>query len=134
MDQTPNGRRSIWRISLRELFLLVLVVAVFLGWGVSFFHYYFGRYEPSSFFASDEPSAGGYVVDIKEICEELGEPAPERVVQTITSNGGTWAAQRTMYFRFPLPTARRKAFMDAFLGRMERRLKAAGCSNGGGAY
>jgi len=39
-----------------------------------------------------------------------------------------------MYFRFPLPTAKRKAFMDTFLKRVEERLKAAGCTGGGGAY
>src|SRR5262245_650423 len=137
MDQTPSRWRSFWRFSLRELLLLTLVVAAFLGWGTTFYHYYFGRYEPSSFFEGDEPLpqyVSGFVREIKEVCEEVGEPAPERVVQTITNNGGTWAAQRTMYFRFPLPTAKRKAFMDAFLVRVQKRLQATGCTGGGGAH
>ena len=137
MDQPPSRFRSFWSFSLRELLLLTLVVAAFLGWGTTFFHYYFGRYEPSSFFDTDQPlpeHVRGWVIDIQETCDELGEPVPVRVVQTITSNGGTWAAQRTMYFRFPLPSAKRKPFMDAFLVRVQSRLKAAGCTGGGGAH
>lgn len=117
--------------------MLTLVTAAFLGWGTTFFHYYFGRYTPSSFFESNEPQAGyarGWVKDIQEVCDELGEVAPERVVQTITSNGGTWAGQRTMYFRFPLSPSKQKVFMDALLTRVEARLKTAGCTGVGGAY
>jgi hypothetical protein len=137
MDQPPQVRWSWLRFSLRELFLVTLVTAAFLGWGTTVFQYYFTRYTSSSFFESDEPQAQyarGWVKDIQEICEELGEAAPERIVHTITTSGGTWAGQRTMYFRFPLPSAKRKPFMDAYVKRVRDRLKATGCTDGGGAF
>src|SRR4051812_5187227 len=123
MDQASNRVRSFWRFSLRELFLLMLVVAAFLGWGTTFFHYYFWRYEPSSLVDRNQVSDWGS--DIYETWVELGELAPERVAQTITSNGGTWAAQQTMYFRFSFPAAKRRAFMDVYLKRVQARIKAA---------
>jgi|SRR5262245_3237171 len=132
MHQPTSRLRSFWRFSLRELLLLTLVVAAFLGWGTTFFHYYFGRYEPSSIV--DRNQVGDWISDIYQTCEEIGEAAPERMVQTVTSNSGTWAAQETMYFRFSLPTAKRRAFMDAYLKRVQARLKAAGCTGGGGAH
>jgi hypothetical protein len=76
----------------------------------------------------------GWETDIKRICAELGEPVPERVFRTITNNDGSTAARRTMYFRFPLPTSKRKAFTDAFEVCARDRLKAAGCTPGGAAY
>jgi hypothetical protein len=69
-----------------------------------------------------------------EICAELGEPVPERIVLTITNNDGLAGARRTMYFRFPLPTEKRRAFADAFEGRVKARLQAAGCAPGGAAH
>lgn len=132
MDQAASARKSFWRFSLRELFLLMLVVAAFLGWGTTFFHYYFGRYTPSSIV--DRNQVGDWESDIYETCAALGELVPEHIGRTVTTNGGTWAAQQTMYFRFPLPAGRRKAFMDDYLNRVQARLKAAGCTGFGGAY
>jgi hypothetical protein len=137
MDQTPVVRPSIWRFSLRELFLLTLAAGALLGWGTVLFPHYFWRFQPTTFFMNDEglpKYAAGWETDIKRICAELGEPVPERVVRTITNNDGSTAARRTMYFRFSLPTSKRKAFTDAFEARARERLKAAGCTPGGAAY
>jgi hypothetical protein len=133
MNDKSTGRQSAWRFSLRELFLLILVAAAFLGWGMSLIPNYFWRFQPTSFFRGGELmriDAAEWEADIKEICTELGEAVPQRMSITITTNDGSTGARQAMYFRFACPPDKRAAFADALTARMKERLKAAGCTPG----
>ena len=67
MDNAPHPRRSPWRFSLRELLLLMLAIAAFLGWGRAIYQ----RYKP--FVPTPFASKLDLHADIRDIRKELGE-------------------------------------------------------------
>jgi hypothetical protein len=127
MDSAPICRHSFWRFSLRELLLLMLAAAAFMGWGTLL--YRSQRLKPSSFFTENET----WQQEITAIYQELNEPPFTRAAGTMMHSQGATAAQRTMIFQIPLPAEKQGSFLTALEKRVREKLTKAGCKSSGGA-
>jgi hypothetical protein len=125
MQDSSTVRRSSWRFSLRELLLLMLGVAAFLGWGTLL--YQSRRLKPTPFFAS-HPTWQQQVV---EIFQDLGEPAFVEAPGTMTYSEGPSSVQRTMVFKIPLAASQKEAFLRALVAKVREAMKRDGCQNTG---
>jgi hypothetical protein len=128
MDQPSSVRRSMWRFSLRELLLLMLAIAAFLGWGASLYQH-FRRFEATPFYLNNET----WQQDVGAVFQELGESGLNEAQGFSIRRNGASSESRTMVFRVPLSDAKRGEFLDAFEKRVEGKLTAAGCNITGGS-
>src|SRR5262245_51574636 len=108
MERARQTRGRWWRFTLRELLLLMLAVAAFLGWG-GLLYQQFRTFEPTPFFTNNE----SWARDIREICEELGETGVKQASGSSTKSVGTLAVSRTTVCTIPLPPAKRTQFLHA---------------------
>jgi hypothetical protein len=127
-DKRPAARRSWWRFSLRELLLVMLVVAGFLGWAVLLFESY-RPFSPTQFYRE----SNDWREDIAAALQEIGEQPPRSSGFAATQTRGRWADQHTVAHRFRLPSEQSGAFFRAFRSRIRNRLTAAGCTLGSSA-
>jgi len=130
MDAPSPVRRSVWRFSLRELLLLMIAVAAFLGWGGLLYQQY-RSFEPSPFFANNQT----WKQDVIAVCQELGEETGIQLGVSSIESTGTAAVTRTIVHRVPasLPRA---AVLDALVKRALVKMAADDCrtgSNGSGS-
>jgi hypothetical protein len=124
----PNAKpRSICRFSLRELMLVMLAAAAFIGWAT--LQYRSSWLKPTQFFASHE----SWQQDVAAVLQELDEPPFQGAGGTMMHGAGPVSVQRTMVFRIPLPTEKQHAFATALNRRMQAKLKDAGCKLAGGS-
>lgn len=127
MTETPNVRRSFWRFSLRELLLVMLAAAAFMGWGTLL--YRSQRLKPSPFFSENK----SWEQDVAAIFQELDEPPFTLRSSTTMSSDGALAVQRTISFRIPLAAEKRGAFLSALQKRVREKLLKAGYGSTGEA-
>jgi len=128
MNDNSTRRQSAWRFSLRELLLLMLAAAAFLGWGTLLYQR-FGRFEPTPFFSNNE----SWIEDVRAVYEELGETKFEEPAGSMMESTGSAVAQRTMVFRLSLSPEKKRNFLAAFQKKVQERLTAEGCQLFGNA-
>jgi len=116
-----------WRFSLRELLLVMLAAAAFLGWAAVL--YRSGRLKPTKFFAENET----WQTEVAAVLQELGEPSFSGGAGTTMHSEGTAANQRTFVFRIALPEDKIGSFIGLFMKRARSKLAAAGCKVAGEA-
>src|ERR1044072_9214548 len=102
MNDVSPARRSFWRFSLRELLLLMVAVAAFLGWGGLLYQQY-RAFEPTPFFANNQT----WQQDVVAIYRQLGDDAFQRASGSTTECNGTASASRTFVYNIPLPPTQR---------------------------
>ncbi|HEY2414169.1 MAG TPA: hypothetical protein VGI40_18135 [Pirellulaceae bacterium] len=122
MDQTLQLRPSIWRFSLRELLLVTLAVAAFLGWG-SLLYQQYHAFVPTSFFVDNSDWSD----DIVAILNALGLPEARINAKAESYGNGPSAAHRTIEQKLPLTKANCAAFLDEFQQRVLEKLSADNC-------
>jgi len=127
VDQTPKTPTSGWRFSLRELLLLMLTLAAFIGWAAVL--YRSARLKPTKFFTENE----SWQSDVAAVLDELGEPQFSGAAGTMMHSEGTAATQRTFVFRIPLAPDKIGSFLAGFQKRVRSKLSAAGCKLAGEA-
>ena len=128
MNQARELRRRWWRFSLRELLLVMLAVAGFLGWGALLYESY-QRFEPTPFYLESMD----WREAVAAALEEVGEKSPPSSDFASTQIWGRSADQCTMAYRFRLDSAKNVAFYQALRSRIRGRMTAAGCVLGGSA-
>jgi hypothetical protein len=124
-SRDAGARRSSWRFSLRELLLVMLAAAAFIGWGTLL--YRTARLRPTPFFTNSESLRQDLVV----IYQELGEPTLTGAWPTMMHSEGTAAVQRTMIFRVPLSPKKKSQLLQALVAKVRERFKKEGCRNTG---
>ena len=126
MDQPSPPRRSLWRFSLRELLLLMLAIAAFLGWGRAIYQQRPRPYVPTDFVDKLDLSS-----DLMAIREELKD---NDFTWGTSSGGRTTQGERTereFRYAFPLRPANHAPFMDALEQRLQAKVSASGCTRHG---
>jgi hypothetical protein len=125
MNEASGGgpqKKSFWRFSLRELLLVMLAVAGFLGWG-SLLNVSFQRFEPTPFYMESMD----WREDIAAALKEAGEESPRSSSFASTQNWGRSANQCMLAYRFRLAPSNNSAFFRALKSRIRGRMTAAGC-------
>ena len=125
MNDKSTVRRSAWRFSLRELLLMMLAAAAFIGWGALL--YRTGRLRPTPFFTKNE----SWRQDILAIYQELGEPPFTGAWGTTMHSEGTSFVQRTIIFRVPLSPTKKPLLLQALVDKVREQFKKEGCRNTG---
>jgi hypothetical protein len=128
MNDAPIWRRRWLRFSLRELLLMMLAVAGFLGWGALLYESY-QRFEPTPFYLENMD----WREEIAAALKEVGEESPPSSGFASTQIWGRSADHCTMGYRFRLDSAKSGAFFQALRSRIRGRMTAAGCVLGGSA-
>ena len=121
MDNAPHPRRSPWRFSLRELLLLMLAIAAFLGWGRAIYQ----RYKP--FVPTPFASKLDLHADIHAIRQQLGEPPRSWGSSSASGGGGGRHYHRDYRYGFPLQAAHAATFMEMLQRRIAEQLRVGGC-------
>src|SRR5688572_29716898 len=109
-------RRSFWRFSLRELLLVMLVIALLLGWGRSLYLAY-KPLRPTAFAQNFDVNT-----DIDEIRLELGETSRTFARRGSSSSHGPQGYERRFEHYVSIPAPKREAFMSALQQRVKERL------------
>ncbi|HZL87358.1 MAG TPA: hypothetical protein VFB96_03190 [Pirellulaceae bacterium] len=122
MDQASPPRRSFWRFSLRELLLLMLAIAAFLGWGRAIYQ----RYKP--FVPTPFSSKLDLQGDIRLVRQQLGETPARWVSGGSSGRAGRDRLERDYHYGFPLQAANGDAFMEKLSQRVRDQLGAHGCT------
>jgi hypothetical protein len=125
MNDKPAVRQSAWRFSLRELLLLMLAAAAFIGWGTLL--YRSARLRPTPFFTNYE----SWRQDMLAIYEELGETPFTGASPTMMHSEAASAVQRTIVFRVPLSPQKKSRLLQALVAKVRERFKKDGCRNTG---
>lgn len=129
MDQPSAARRSFWRFSLRELLLLMLVIATSLGWGVTVFRPYLPL--------SPSPFARELFLetDIAEVRRQIGESADPSIGMMSDGSGTTGRRyQKDFVYTFALTPDNAYPFMKALQAKLRQEVVASGCREGAGGY
>jgi hypothetical protein len=123
MDQASPPRRSSWRFSLRELLLLMLVIAAFLGWGRVVYQQ---RAKPFS--ATPFLRQLNLHRDMMTIREGLEDN--DFIWQPGSGSGGSSngeGTERSYHYSFALKPANRNALMTRLKQRLHNTLIASDC-------
>ena len=122
MNDNSTRRQSAWRFTFRELILLMLAAAAFLGWGTLLVQR-FQRFEPTPFFSYNE----SWIFDVRRAYEEVGETDFEDLAGSMMNSAGSAVAERTMVFRLSLPPEKKHNFLAALQKKVQERLAARSC-------
>jgi hypothetical protein len=127
MDQPSPPRRSLWRFSLRELLLLMLAIAAFLGWGRAIYQQRAKPFSRTPFLLEFKLHR-----ELMAIREELKDNdfrwQPGSIGVGSSDGEGTESAS---HYAFALKPANRNALMTKLRERMHEKLLASGCKSDG---
>ena len=126
MDQPSPPRPSFWRFSLRELLLVMLVIALVLGWGRSVYQAY-KPFRPTAFAQNFDVQQ-----DIDAIRRELGETSRAFASGGSSSSGRPQGYEWRIDRNVKIPAHKRQAFMSALQQRVKERLGRECWIGGGG--
>ncbi len=120
MNEQPAAGRW-WRFSIRELCLLVLAIAMFLGWARSL-SYGLKRSVPSPLL---EQRHYEWDAELRASLEEVGESSkPESEFLDSRPASASYFQERN--YKFTLQAAKMDAFMETFKDRIRKATIAAG--------
>jgi hypothetical protein len=123
MDQASPPRRSSWRFSLRELLLLMLAIAAFLGWGRVVYQQRAKPFSATPFLRQFDLHG-----ELMAIREELKDNAS--YWHSGSGSGGSSdgeGTERSYHYSFALKPANRNALMTRLKQRLHNTLIASDC-------
>ena len=123
MDDPSPPRRSLWRFSLREMLLLMVAIAAFLGWGRAVYQQRPRPYSPTPFLRQLD-----LYREMTAIREELKDN--DFLWQPGSGSGASSDGDGTeleLHYSFALKPANRNAFMSKLRQRLHAKLLASDC-------
>jgi hypothetical protein len=114
----PQPSTFSWRFTLRELFLAILAIAAFLGWGLSIYR---DAYQQRT------PFFDNWDAEVKEAIDNFGEPQfplEEEGFGQLGKGSGYYYEQ----YKFKLAASQTNAFMDAYQKRIRDRMTTYQCA------
>ncbi|HEY2414170.1 MAG TPA: hypothetical protein VGI40_18140 [Pirellulaceae bacterium] len=114
--------RSLWRFSLRELLLLMLVAAAILGWGRAIYQKY-SRFSATPF---SDYFVRQMLGDLREVCKVIaGADVTLQDTRTQGSSGEN-GIHRRISAELPLAPEQEDAFWDEVIDRIHQRIEENG--------
>ena len=128
MHDAPQPRSSFWRFSLREMLLVMLAIAAFLGWGRAIYQRY-KRFTPTPFLSQLDMSS-----EVILVRQQVGELPASWSSSSAGTSGGPRGYERDFRLTFPLSPDKGDAFIKGLQQRMRDRLDAHGCQIEGAGH
>jgi hypothetical protein len=124
MVQAAPPRRSLWRFSLREMLLAMLVIGALLGFG----HSLYRRYQDITptplveYFGS-----GGFGQDVAAALQKQGANVPENALGLGAGATGPASRHGELSAELALPSGQTAAFVDDLMARVGKQILKSGC-------